>query len=98
MKADYLLRFINSVVNDIEKGKECREESFIFPTSMFDIAKPFTYVKIPSKHFLKKFHKFTNNTFRMVITWKTRNIRSFFHLKDKNDYKSCVIYTFRLFL
>ena len=28
----------------------------------------------------------------MVITWKTRNIRSLFPLKDKNNYKSCVIY------
>ena len=28
----------------------------------------------------------------MVITWKTRNIRSLFPLKDKNDYKSCVMY------
>ena len=28
----------------------------------------------------------------MVVTWKTRNIRSLFSLKDKNDYKSCVIY------
>ena len=67
---------------------------------MFEIAKPFIFVEIPycelneikSKHFLKKFHKFTNNSFRMVITWKTRNIRSLFPLKDKNDYKSCVIY------
>ena len=28
----------------------------------------------------------------MVITWKTRNIWSLFPWKDKNDYKSCVIY------
>ena len=28
----------------------------------------------------------------MVTTWKTRNIRSLFPLKDKNDYKSCVIF------
>ena len=28
----------------------------------------------------------------MVITRKTRNIRSLFPLKDKDDYKSCVIY------
>ena len=28
----------------------------------------------------------------MVITWKTTNIRSLFPLKDKNHYKSCVIY------
>ena len=41
---------------------------------------------------MKKFHKFTNNSFRMVITWKTRNIKSLFRLKNKNDCKSCVIY------
>ena len=29
MKADYPLRFINSVVNEFEKGKECEDESFI---------------------------------------------------------------------
>ena len=28
----------------------------------------------------------------MVIMWKTKNIRPLFPLKDKNDYKSCVIY------
>ena len=28
----------------------------------------------------------------MVITWKIKNIRSLFPLKDKNNYKSCVIY------
>ena len=28
----------------------------------------------------------------MAITWKTGNIRSLFLIKDKNDYKSCVIY------
>ena len=67
---------------------------------LFEIAKPLIFIKIPycelneikSKHFLKKFHKFTNNNFRMVITWKTRNIRSLFPLKDKIDNKSCVIY------
>ena len=100
MKADYPLRFINSVVNEFQKGKECGDESFIISPSLFEITKPFIFVEIPycelneikSKHFLKKFHKFTNNSFRMVITWKTRNIRSLFPLKDKNDYKSCVIY------
>ena len=33
-----------------------------------------------------------NISFRMVITWKTRNIRSMFPSKEKNDYKSWVIY------
>ena len=41
---------------------------------------------------MKKFHKFTNNSFRMIITWKTRNIRSFFPLRYENDYKWYVIY------
>ena len=81
------MRCINSAVNE-------------FPPSLFQIRKPFIFVEIPfcevneikSKHFLKKFYKFTNNSFRMVIMWKTRNIRSLFPLKDKNDYKSCIIY------
>ena len=100
MEADYPFRFIDSVVKEFQKVKECGDESFIIPTSFFEISKPLIFVEIPycelneikSKHFLKKFHKFTNNSFRIVITWKTRNIRSLFPLKDKNDYKSCVIY------
>ena len=28
----------------------------------------------------------------VLITWKTRNIQSLLPLKDKNDYKLCVIY------
>ena len=44
------------------------------------------------KHFLQKFHKFTDNSLRMVITWKTRYIQSLFPVKDKNDYKQCVIF------
>ena len=67
---------------------------------MFEITKPFLFVEIPycklnqikSKHFLMKFHKFTNNSFRIAITWKTRNMQSLFPLKDKTYYKSCVIY------
>ena len=91
MKADYPLRFINSVANEFQKGKECGDESFIVPTNLFEIARPLIFVeisycelnKIKLKHFLTKFHKFTNNSFKMVITRKTRNIRSLFPLKDK---------------
>ena len=49
-------------------------------------------MKLNQKHFLKKFYKFANNSFSIAIAWKTRNIRSLFPLKDKSDYKSCVIY------
>ena len=41
---------------------------------------------------MKKSHKFSNNSFRNGITQTTRNIRSLFPSKDKNDYKLCVIY------
>ena len=100
MKADSLMRFINSVGHGFQKGKICGDESFIIQTSLFEIAQPLIFNQIPycevnqikSKDSLKKFTKFTSNSFRMIITWKTKNIGSFFSLKDKNNYKSCVIY------
>ena len=49
-------------------------------------------MKLNQNIFLKKFHKLNNNSFRIAITWKTRNIQSLIPLKDKNDYKSFVIY------
>ena len=83
----YPLRFINSVINEFQKGKECGDVNFI----NFEIAKSFIFVEIPycelneikPRHFLKKFHKITSNSFRMIIRWKTRNKRSLFLLKDK---------------
>ena len=90
MKADYPLRSIDSVVNECQKSKECGNESFITPPSLFEITKPFIFVEIPycelneikSKHFLKKFNYCS---FRMIIVWKTRNVQSLFHLKGKNN-------------
>ena len=95
-----LWSLINNVINGSLKGKEYGDESFIIPPTLFEITKPFIFVEIPycelneikSKHFLKKFHKFTNNSLRILITWKTRNIRSLFPLKEKNHHKSFVIY------
>ena len=37
MKADYLLRFNNGVVNEFQKGKECGDESFIIPPTISHI-------------------------------------------------------------
>ena len=37
MKADYPLRFINSVSNEFQKGKESGDERFIIPSSLFEI-------------------------------------------------------------
>ena len=47
MKADYPLHFINSVVNEFQKGKEWGDESFIIPTSFFEIAKSLIFAVIP---------------------------------------------------
>ena len=84
-----VFRFINNVVNDYQKGKECGDKSFVILPTLFEIAKSFILVEIPycklnaviSKHFLQKFHKFTNNSFRIVIMWKTINIWSLFPFK-----------------
>ena len=90
MKVDYPLRFSNSLINEFQNGKDCGNESCIIPSSLFEITKPFIFIEMPYceyetiklneiklNHFLKKFHKFTSNSSRIVITWKTRNIRSF---------------------
>ena len=47
IKTDYPLRFINIVVNQFQKGKECGDESFIIPLTLFEIIKPFIFVEIP---------------------------------------------------
>ena len=42
--------------------------------------------ELKSKKFIKKFHKFTNDNFRLAISSKTRKIKSLFKIKDKNLY------------
>ena len=46
MKIDYPLRFIDSVVNEFQRDKECGDESFIIPTNLFENAKPIIFVEI----------------------------------------------------
>ena len=45
-----------------------------------------------SKDFIRKLHKFTNNQFRLAISWDTRKFSFFFRLKDINLYPTCKIY------
>ena len=44
LKADCPLRFITSVVNEFQKGKECGDESFVIPTSLFETEKPLIFI------------------------------------------------------
>lgn len=47
MEADYPLRLIKSVVNEFQKGKECEDDSFIVPSSMYEIKKSFISIEKP---------------------------------------------------
>ena len=53
MKADYPLCFINSVVNEFQKGKECGDESFIIPTSLFKLQNLSYSLKYPTVNRMK---------------------------------------------
>ena len=53
MKVDYPLRFINSVVNEFQKGKECGDESFIIPTSLFKLQNLSYSLKYPTVNRMK---------------------------------------------
>ena len=54
----------------------------VLTCSLLEITKPFIFVEIPYRevneikpqHFLKKFHKFTDDGFRVKITWKTSEV------------------------
>ena len=45
-----------------------------------------------SKIFIRKFHKFTNNRFRLAISWNTRKLGSLFRLKEEKLYAAFKIY------
>ena len=59
MNADYLLFFINSVINEFQKGQDHRDESLIISPDLFGITKLFISIEtlycelneIKSKHF-----------------------------------------------
>ena len=101
-KADYPIRFVNSIINKFqdESINNNQEDSFIIPPYLFEESKSFLLLELPycelneskSKTFVKKFHKFTNDNFNIAIKWKTRQIKSLFPLKDKNPHPSCKIY------
>ena len=91
IKADYPVPFINSVINQYKdkiKEKEI-DDDYIIPPFLFKEEKPFILLKLPfceqneqkSKDFIKKFHKFTKDSWK-TISWKTRKIRSLFNIKD----------------
>ena len=75
MKADYPLRFVNSVINGFLKGKDRGDKRIIVPSGFFGITKVFTSIgvlycdlsEVKLKHSLKKIHKITNDSFKVTI-------------------------------
>ena len=104
IEADYPRPFVNSVINQhnnkTKKQKIDNEDGYIIPPHLFEEEKLFVLLKFPfceqnelkSKDFIKYFHKFTNNNFRLAISWKTRKMKTLFKIKDKNLYPTCKIY------
>ena len=104
-KANFPLRFINNVVTQFNKNmynnKERNEEDeMIIPPQLFEIPKKILFLQVPfceanekrSKNFLNKFYNFTNEKFKLIIRWRTRNLKSLFPLKDKDLHPACKIY------
>ena len=101
MSADYPPRFLNSVIKKF--NKKCSgnpEDDYIIPTDFFDFPKPLVLAEIPycprnetiSKRFIKKFHEFTNNSYKIRIKQITKKVKQLFKLKGKNPHPSCGIY------
>ena len=93
LNADYLLRFINSVIKQSnEKLSETsnEEDDYILPPNLF--AKRVILIEVPyceknetsSKCFLKTFHEPSNNFYETQIKWIIKKMR--------NSHPACTIY------
>ena len=64
------------------------------PKGLFELLKVFIMFEIPysSENEFVAIRFLTKNTYDVAIKWVTRKVKSLFSLKDKNPYRSCVIY------
>ena len=102
--ADYPPRFLSSSMKTVKQfNGKCNgntQDDYIILSDLFDVPKPLVLGEIPycprnetlSKHFIKKFHEFTNNSYKIRIKWITKKAKQLFKLKSKNAHLSCVIY------
>ena len=82
LKADYPIRFINSVIkqfNDKLSEKSYEEDDSILPPEVFEVKNQVILIEVPyckknpkkpeiySKRFLKKFHELTNDLYEIKI-------------------------------
>ena len=85
---------------EYNKRNKDQQDDFIIPPYLFEEPKPRIVVEFPFcelnekrvSTFRKKFNYFTNDSYDLNVVWKTKKVRSFFPLKDKNLHPSCKIY------
>ena len=90
--AGYPRRFINNVIHEFTTAQTNEDNEFIIPPWLFEVKKNIVPVEIPyrlknessSKQFIKKFDKFTNDTFDVWTKW--------FRFKGKSLHQARKIY------
>ena len=74
----YVISVINQYNNETKELQIDNEDDYIISPYLFEEEKPFVLLKLPfceqtelkSNYFIKKFNKFTNNNFRLVLVGK----------------------------
>ena len=99
---DFLTKFIDSVMKGFEYNERNKDQQddFIIPPDLFEEPKPRIVVEIPFCELnekrlsicRKKFNYFINDSYDLNVVWKTKKVKSFFALKDKNLHPSCKTY------
>jgi len=104
INANFPKRFIESVVADFKHKQELNsrkgEDSLIIPPGFFDSKPLVLLVELPycqlnekaSKTFQKRFEKFTNGKYNVIVKWLTRKVQTLFPLKDRMSHVSCKVY------
>ena len=94
------MRFVNSIIHEFTTVQTNEDIEFIIPPWLFEVKKKIVLVEVPyclknessSKQFIKKFDKFTNDTFNVRIKWLAKKIKTLFKAKDKSLHQACKIY------
>ena len=99
---DFPTKYISSVIKSFEYNERNKDQQddFVIPPNLYEelksrIVVEILFCKLNEKRlsiFRKKFNYFTNDSYDLNVVWKTKKVKSFFPLKDKNLHPSCKIY------
>ena len=86
------MRFVKSNIREFTTAQTNKENEFIILPWLFEVKKKIVLVQIPDclknessyKQFIKKFDKFTNDTFDVQIKWLTKKVKTLFRVNDKS--------------